>query len=96
MQSLWHVSLDPRQVKSFVHGHTVVGKKCVKWSVVRLEVPYGCVDCNCVFCVLAVWCGDSYQSLGGMYRVYMLKMAALHCCSGLVTTPGVSNKRSST
>jgi steroid 5-alpha reductase family enzyme len=47
-------------VKRFVRVHTVEGKKYGKWSVVRLEGSYGCVDANWVFCVIA---------LSGMARV---------------------------
>jgi hypothetical protein len=50
------VSLDATEVKIFVRGHTVEGKKCGKWSVVILEGSYGCVDSNWVFCVLGLSC----------------------------------------
>jgi hypothetical protein len=59
MHSPCHVSLDATQVKRFVRGRTEE-RNVVIWSVVRLEVFYGCVDYNWVFCVLA---------LSGMGRV---------------------------
>jgi len=53
MQSPCQVPLDATQVKRFVHGHNVEGKKNGKWFVVRLGGSYGCVESNGVFCVLA-------------------------------------------